>query len=59
MKIVDAKTGADPSVTQCLLRFLGYFVSIFTLLGFLAIATDSRKQGWHDKIAGTVVIKEE
>jgi uncharacterized RDD family membrane protein YckC len=26
-------------------------------LGFLWIAFDDRKQGWHDKIAGTVVIR--
>ena len=25
-------------------------------LGFIWIAFDKRKQGWHDKIAGTVVI---
>jgi uncharacterized RDD family membrane protein YckC len=57
MKIVDARTGADPTATQCVIRFLGYFVSMFTLLGFLAIGSDSRKQGWHDKLAKTVVIK--
>jgi uncharacterized RDD family membrane protein YckC len=27
-------------------------------LGFLWIAFDRRKQGWHDKIAGTVVVQE-
>jgi uncharacterized RDD family membrane protein YckC len=26
-------------------------------LGFLWIIFDREKQGWHDKIAGTVVIK--
>ncbi|MBT7879149.1 MAG: hypothetical protein HN738_13805, partial [Gammaproteobacteria bacterium] len=25
-------------------------------LGFIWIALDKRKQGWHDKLAGTVVI---
>jgi uncharacterized RDD family membrane protein YckC len=25
-------------------------------LGFIWVAFDKRKQGWHDKIAGTVVI---
>jgi uncharacterized RDD family membrane protein YckC len=55
-QIVDAKTG-DPATTwQLLLRYFGYFVSTIPLgLGFLWIAIDSRKQGWHDKIAGTVV----
>jgi uncharacterized RDD family membrane protein YckC len=28
-------------------------------LGFIWVAFDKRKQGWHDKIAGTVVIRED
>jgi uncharacterized RDD family membrane protein YckC len=43
-----------------ILRFLGYFVSAFPLyLGFLWAALDRRKQGWHDKIARTIVIHSE
>jgi uncharacterized RDD family membrane protein YckC len=41
------------------LRSVGYLVSslLFTFpLGFIWAAFDRRKQGWHDKIAGTVVI---
>jgi uncharacterized RDD family membrane protein YckC len=57
-KIVDANTGAAPTLGQCIGRYLGYFVSIFTLcLGFLWIAFDARKQGFHDKLAGTVVVR--
>ncbi len=57
-KIVDAGTGAPPSTGQCIGRYLGYYLSIFPLfLGFLWIAFDSRKQGFHDKLAGTVVVK--
>ena len=56
--IVDAKTGAKPSVLQFVLRYLGYIVSTLPLcLGFLWVAWDARKQGFHDKIAGTVVVK--
>jgi uncharacterized RDD family membrane protein YckC len=59
LKIVDAKTGEKPSLRQFMLRYLGYFVSSFIFcLGFIWIAFDKRKQGWHDKIAGTVVIRE-
>jgi uncharacterized RDD family membrane protein YckC len=58
-KIVDAETGKAPSDGRLLARFLGYFVSILTLgIGFLWIAIDRRKQGLHDKIAHTVVIRE-
>jgi len=39
------------------LRWVGYIVScLFLFLGYLWVAFDRRKQGWHDKIAGTVVI---
>lgn len=56
--IVDAKTLAAPSTAQNIVRYLGYFLSLFPFgLGFIWIGFDSRKQGWHDKIAGTVVIK--
>lgn len=39
------------------LRSVGYLVSsVVFCLGFIWIAFDKKKQGWHDKIAGTVVI---
>ena len=42
------------------LRWVGYFYSALPFfLGFLWIALDRRKQGWHDKIAATLVIYEE
>jgi uncharacterized RDD family membrane protein YckC len=40
-----------------LLRYIGYFVSIFTLfVGFFWVAFDQKKKGWHDHIAGTIVV---
>jgi uncharacterized RDD family membrane protein YckC len=57
-KIVDAETGAKPSGKQFALRYLGYIVGSLALgLGFLWAAFDKRNQGWHDKMAGTVVVK--
>lgn len=57
-KIVDAKTGNAISVGQAIGRYFAYILSIIPLgLGFLWVAFDSKKQGWHDKLAGTVVIK--
>jgi uncharacterized RDD family membrane protein YckC/cytoskeletal protein CcmA (bactofilin family) len=39
-------------------RALACFLSlIFLCLGFIWIAFDPEKQGWHDKIAGTVVVR--
>jgi uncharacterized RDD family membrane protein YckC len=55
--VIDAVSGDAIGTRQALLRYLGYFLSILPLgLGFLWIAWDARKQGWHDKLAGTVVI---
>ena len=57
-KIVDAKTGKKPSVGQYIIRYLGYIpATLFLGLGILWIAFDKRKQGWHDKLAGTVVVR--
>ena len=57
-RIVDAETGAAPSTKNLLVRYLGYYVSTLPLfLGFLWIAFDRRKQGWHDKMANTVVVR--
>ena len=56
--IVDAKTLGKPSTSQLIGRYLAYYASTLPLcLGFLWVAFDKRKQGWHDKIAGTLVIK--
>ena len=57
-RIVDARTGARPSTGQLLVRYLGYYVSTIPLgLGLIWVAFDPRKQGWHDKLAGTVVVR--
>lgn len=57
-QIVDARTGGQPSAAQYVIRYLGYFVSALPLcLGLFWVAFDARKQGWHDKLARTVVVK--
>ncbi len=56
--ILDAKTGSKATTKQLIGRYLAYYVSTLPLcLGFLWIVFDSRKQAWHDKLAGTVVIR--
>ena len=56
-KIVDAKTGEKPSLGQWVIRYIGYFpASIVFFLGLMWVGWDKRKQGWHDKMAGTVVV---
>ena len=58
LRIVDARTGGKPSVGQLVGRYLAYYISIIPLmLGIIWVGIDKRKQGWHDKLAGTLVIK--
>lgn len=56
-QIVDADTFLPMSRKQALLRYVAYLASILPLmLGFFWVARDPRKQGFHDKIANTVVV---
>ncbi len=56
-RIVDARTLGKPSFGQFLLRYVGYLLSALPLgLGFLWVLFDKRRQGWHDKLAKTLVI---
>jgi len=57
-RIVDAESGGRPSPRQLIVRYLGYYVSMLPLMaGIVWVAFDPRKQGWHDKLAGTVVVR--
>ena len=54
--------GTEVSFGIAFLRAVGYLVSslLFTIpLGFIWAAFDKKKQAWHDKIAGTVVVIKE
>jgi len=56
--IVDAKTGGNPSLRQLIIRYLGYIISTIPLgLGIFWVAFDKKKQGFHDKLANTVVVQ--
>ncbi|MEN9681875.1 MAG: hypothetical protein RLZZ627_1768 [Pseudomonadota bacterium] len=58
LRIVDAETLQPLSRKQELIRYLGYFLSTLPLgLGFLWIMADPRKQGFHDRLAGSVVVR--
>jgi uncharacterized RDD family membrane protein YckC len=58
LRVVRDVDGGPISVGQAVLRLIGYWVSGFVLyLGYIWILIDKRRRGWHDLIAGTVVIK--
>lgn len=57
LRVVHAETGERLELWQGIVRYLGYFVSIIPIfLGFLWIAWDARKQGFHDKLARSLVV---
>jgi uncharacterized RDD family membrane protein YckC len=50
--------GSSINIGRAFLRLLGYVVSgLIIYVGYLMIAWDVKKQGLHDKIADTIVIK--
>lgn len=58
LRIVRADTGAPIGLGGAILRYIGYIVSSIVLcIGLIWVAFDARKQGWHDKIAKTVVVR--
>jgi uncharacterized RDD family membrane protein YckC len=58
MKVVAVADGKNIDPLRGILRYVGIIISVIPLfLGLIWAAFDSRKQGWHDKIAGTVVIR--
>ncbi len=59
LSIIDAQTGGTPLTGQFIGRYCAYFVSTLPLgLGLFWVAFDTRKQGWHDKLAGTLVVRD-
>lgn len=61
MAIRIVKESGDPvDFATAIVRYIGYMISSIVLfLGFIWVIFDSKKQGWHDKIAKTYVIKTE
>ena len=57
IKVVRSN-GSSLTLGYAFLRYFGVIVCFLTLfIGFIWLAFDSHKQGWHDKIADTYVIK--
>ena len=57
-RVVDANTGQTMTTLQAVGRYFAYLASLLPLgFGFIWIAFDPRRQAWHDKLAGTVVVR--
>ena len=58
LRVVDAETMDSISGGQAVLRLIGLWLSFLVVyLGVLWVLIDNRKQGWHDKLAGTLVLR--
>jgi uncharacterized RDD family membrane protein YckC len=56
--VVRDSDGGKISGAQAFVRLLGFWVSAAVLyLGFVWVFIDARRRGWHDLIAGTVVVE--
>ncbi len=50
--------GSALTVVQAIIRYVGLVVSfVVVFIGVIWVAFDANKQGWHDKIADTYVVK--
>jgi len=59
LRVVDASTGKAMSTAQAIGRYFAYIPAMIPIfLGLIWVGIDKRKQGWHDKLAGTVVIRD-
>ena len=57
LKVVDADTGGSIGYGRAAIRLLMSFVnSLACYIGWIWVAFDPRKQGWHDKVANSVVV---
>jgi len=54
--LVVQTNGERLKLGRAILRWLGYWLSGILFLGYLWIVLDSRRQGFHDKLARTLVV---
>jgi uncharacterized RDD family membrane protein YckC len=58
LRVVDANTGGPIGIGRAIVRWLMSIVNgMACYIGWIWVAFDPRKQGWHDKVANSVVIQ--
>jgi uncharacterized RDD family membrane protein YckC len=56
--VVRDSDGGPITTGQAILRLVGYWVSgVVFYIGYIWVFVDKRRRGWHDLIAGTVVVQ--
>ena len=59
IRVVRDRDGGPVTTWMAIVRLLGYWISgLVFYVGYVWILFDARRRGWHDLIAGTVVIKD-
>jgi uncharacterized RDD family membrane protein YckC len=57
IKVIN-EDGSPLDYRRAFIRWLGYFICVFTLyIGYVWVAFDRRKQGLHDRVCGTLVVR--
>ncbi|NJO82613.1 MAG: RDD family protein, partial [Blastochloris sp.] len=55
---VIKNTGAPLTFSDVLVRYIGYIVNSFVFgLGWIWAIFDGQHRGWHDMMAGTIVVR--
>jgi uncharacterized RDD family membrane protein YckC len=58
LRVVDANTGGPIGIPRAIVRWLMTLVNTWACyIGWIWVAFDPRKQGWHDKVANSVVLQ--
>ncbi len=58
LRVVDADDMTNISMGQSVMRLVGLWISFLIFyLGVLWVLVDGRKRGWHDLMAGTLVLR--
>jgi uncharacterized RDD family membrane protein YckC len=58
LRVLDANSGQPIGIGRAIVRYIGFIVAAVPCwIGLIWAAFDPRAQGWHDKIASTVVLQ--
>jgi uncharacterized RDD family membrane protein YckC len=59
LRVLRAVDGRPVGIGAAVVRYIGLLISFWVIfLGVIWVAIDPRRQGWHDKMAGTFVVQE-
>jgi uncharacterized RDD family membrane protein YckC len=58
LRVVDAVTNRPIGIWRAFVRYVGFVIAFIPCsIGLIWAAFDGYKQGWHDKIANTIVLQ--